>query len=91
MAAISIGRPVVTTAGPLTEALWAESKAVALVPVGRLETLRAAAEGLLTDPIARAQLGAAARRLYEDQFAVERTVETLRRFAAEPDPMRGAW
>jgi hypothetical protein len=43
----------------------------------------AAAEQLLADPAARAALGANARRLYHDRFAVERTVATLRARAAE--------
>lgn len=84
MAAVGLGRPVVSTAGPLTEAFWTETGAVALAPVDRPEEVLGVAERLLRDPAARARLGDTARQVYDDRFAIGRTVDSLRRLAGEP-------
>ena len=78
MACLSQARPVVTTHGRLTEALWSASGAVALADVGDPAGLAEEAIRLLADDGARARLGARGRRLYDDTFSVNRVVKTLR-------------
>ena len=79
MAGIAHGVPTVTTLGVLSEPLWAETGCVALAPVADLSAMIAAAEVLLADPAARARLGASARQVYDQRFALERTVERMLR------------
>jgi hypothetical protein len=85
-AALASGVPVVTTAGPLTEALF--SGAVAFAE-DKPQALRRAIETLLADRAAAHTLGAASRRLYEDHFdlpvAVAALTEGRVRTAAERD------
>src|SRR5437762_13793027 len=57
MVALSHGLPIVTTAGPLTEELWAQSSAAALVPVGDAPGFLAAVNALLADEQKRNQMG----------------------------------
>jgi hypothetical protein len=78
MAGLALGVPVVTTEGRHSEALWRQSGAVELVPADDPDQLARAAERLLRDPRARANLGKAARLVYEREFALQRTVERLR-------------
>ncbi len=78
-AALAHGRAVVTNQGSLHEPFWAESGAVALAPAPHAEGLIRITEALLDDPEARANLGAAARRLYEQVFALEHTINRLLR------------
>jgi len=78
MAAIAHGLPVVTTSGPLTESLWAESGAVQLVPVGNVAELGEETRRLLADVAARDRLAREAKALYSSRFAVQVTVNTLR-------------
>lgn len=79
MAGLTTGVPVITTRGPLTEAVWRESGAVALVPAGDAAGLAAEAVSLVADPEARRTLGARGRRLYDERFAVAVTLARLRR------------
>jgi glycosyltransferase involved in cell wall biosynthesis len=76
MAALANGVPVVTTVGALSEPVWAGG-AVAAVPAGDPERLADRALELLGRPERLRDLSAAGRRLYEEQFAIERTVATL--------------
>jgi glycosyltransferase involved in cell wall biosynthesis len=78
MAGLSLGLPTVTTEGPLSEPLWRQSGAVALTPVRAAERLVRATDELLADPQARARLGARGAALYEQHFALPRTVHLLR-------------
>lgn len=78
MTGLARGCPVVTTAGHLTEPLWAEQGAVALVDVGDPAQFAATAEELLRDRDARGRLGARAREVYDAHFSVSRLVHTLR-------------
>ena len=78
MAALSHGIPMVTTIGPLSEALWSEAGAATLVPVEEMGSLADAAASLLTSPARRQQLAARAQALYRDRFALQHTVNTLR-------------
>ncbi len=78
MAALSHGLPMVTTAGPLTENVWAESGAAQLVPHGDGASFLDAVDGLLADERKRIQMGLRARRLYLDRFDVRHTIHALR-------------
>jgi glycosyltransferase involved in cell wall biosynthesis len=78
MAGLSLGRPMVTTRGPLTERLWTDSGAVQLADVTDPARFVAHAEALLNDPAARQRLGDKARALYEDRFDIRHTVAALR-------------
>ena len=77
MAALSLGRPIVTTAGHLTEPLWADSGAVALARLTDVDGFAAAAIRLLSDSDARHRLGQRGQRLYRERFSVARVVDAL--------------
>jgi glycosyltransferase involved in cell wall biosynthesis len=81
MAPLSHGVAVATTAGHLTESLWAASESVAISPVSEPATLASIAAGLLNDEAARLRFGMAGRKLYEDRFHIRHTIEALRRCA----------
>ncbi len=78
MAGLAHALPIVTTTGFLTESVWAESCAVALVRVEDLEGMVAAADKLLDDATARERLGAAASALYQERFDLRHTIASLR-------------
>ena len=78
MAAMAHGLPVLTTLGRLTETLWAESRAVALVQVGDVNEIIKVAEQLLADASERTRLGSAAVALYQKQFDIDLTIAKLR-------------
>jgi glycosyltransferase involved in cell wall biosynthesis len=78
MVALSHGIPAVGTTGSLTEALWAESGAVALAPAGDVAAMVKLTEQLLTHKAERQRLGAAAKALYQQRFDLGRTIATLR-------------
>jgi glycosyltransferase involved in cell wall biosynthesis len=78
MAALTTAVPVVTTSGPLTESVWAESSAVALAPARDVTALVDIAAGLAADPGARAALGARGRELYDARFALNLTIARMR-------------
>jgi hypothetical protein len=73
-----LGLPILTTEGPLSEPLWRESGAVALVPVASAPELVHRAESLLMDRGQCCRLGERARALYRSQFALEHTIRALR-------------
>ena len=78
MAALSHGKPVLTTSGALTEPDWQASFAVALAPAGDARSLADAALGLLADPDRRNRLGARARQFYQERFEMAQAVRKLR-------------
>ena len=78
MAALSHGRPLVTTSGVLTEPVWEASQAVALTPAGDIEGFVDATLRVSNDPAYRGSLAKLARELYERQFDIRKTVATLR-------------
>jgi glycosyltransferase involved in cell wall biosynthesis len=78
MVGLAHGVPIVTTSGRLTEPLWAESEAVALAPAEDMTALVKTAVQLLADPSRRRRMSACARTLYDECFAVNRTIATLR-------------
>ena len=79
MAALANGVATVTTAGPLTEPVWATSGAVVLAPAGKASAIGAAVTSLLRDTPARSAVGAAGRRAYDAEFALDRTIDALLR------------
>lgn len=82
MVGLSHGMPIVTTSGRLTESLWFDSDAVALIPVEDMAALVTATKGLLSDETGRARLGVNAKALYHERFAVQRTLDALREVTA---------
>ena len=78
MAAVAAGRPVVGTAGKLTEPAWLTAGAVLLVPADRPDELAPAVERLLADPAAARRLGDAARAFYREKFSIDHTIRLLR-------------
>jgi hypothetical protein len=77
MASLALGRPLVTNTGHLTEPLWRELDAVALVEGTAPAMLVEAAERLLARPEEREALGARAVEVYRERFSLERTLEVL--------------
>jgi glycosyltransferase involved in cell wall biosynthesis len=81
MAALHNGRPVLTTTGELTEAVWQETGAVALTQAEDGTAFVDAARRLLEDAGGRSALAARGERAYADRFALAHTIAALR----EPD------
>jgi glycosyltransferase involved in cell wall biosynthesis len=79
MAALATAVPVLTTDGPLTEPVWAQTSAVALAPAGDATVFVETAAGLAADRAARTALGARGRALYDGQFALGVTIARMRR------------
>jgi glycosyltransferase involved in cell wall biosynthesis len=77
MAGLSLGRPMVTTAGHLTEPLWAESGAVALANVSDVDSFAAAVIDLIADVDARFRLGDQGKRVYRERFSLSRVIDAL--------------
>jgi glycosyltransferase involved in cell wall biosynthesis len=78
MAALASGRPVVTTAGALTEPVWRETEAVALAPAADASAFAQAVKRLADDASLRASLGVRGRRTYDDCFDLSCTLRVLR-------------
>lgn len=77
MAALALGRAVVTTYGRLSEPLWHDGF-VCLAPCGDLATLSNLVEQILADHEQRRRLAARAKTAYQRSFSIERTIQTLR-------------
>jgi glycosyltransferase involved in cell wall biosynthesis len=88
MAALANGRPTVTTAGPLTEEIWAEDGGVAMAPAGDDTALVDLADALLEDPVRRAALGRDGQRLYDTRFALRHVLHHLTDQPDNPVPPR---
>ena len=82
MAALTTSRPVVTTDGPLTENVWRETGAVALVRIGEAESFAREVARLVQDAPLREALGARGRRLYDERFDLSHSVKALRHAGA---------
>lgn len=78
MAALSSGRPVVTTRGALTEPVW-NGEGVAIAPADQPVRFVDEVARLAADPARCETLGAQGRRLYDERFALAGTIERLRR------------
>jgi glycosyltransferase involved in cell wall biosynthesis len=79
MAALALGKAVVTNSGLLTEPLWKESRAVYVVDGDNAGVFADATEALLNDVDLRAQLESNAGELYQRQFSLEWTIARLER------------
>jgi glycosyltransferase involved in cell wall biosynthesis len=77
MASLANGCPTVTTSGPLTEAVWGTAAAVALARAGDAAGLAAIVARLLHDPAERSALAERGRQLYDEAFALDRTIDAL--------------
>jgi glycosyltransferase involved in cell wall biosynthesis len=78
MVAFAHGVPIVTTAGPLTETIWHEADAAAIVPAGDADRLADAVAALLQDPDRRAAIAGRAARIYDEHFDLRHTIAALR-------------
>ena len=78
MAALANARPVLTTTGALTETVWHSTRAAALEPVDAA-ALAGRAGALLRNPLRLAELAARGEAAYRAHFALEHTIERLRR------------
>lgn len=78
MACLSQAKPVVTTTGHLTEALWAETGAVLLADVADRSAFASAVSFLLGDERARKDLSRRGHQIYVERFTVGRVVDALR-------------
>lgn len=86
MASLALGRPLVTNTGHLTEPLWRELGAVALVEGTDPAPLIDATEQLLARPAERTALGTRAAEVYRERFSLKRTMEAL---LGSAPPQRG--
>jgi hypothetical protein len=86
MVALSHGRPVVTTAGALTESLWHDG-AVVLCEAGDGEALAGVCVSLARRPSEATHLGAAGKALYDAKFDLRHTIARLR----APDTAFADW
>lgn len=77
MAGLAAGVATVTTAGRLTEDVWGETGAAALAPASDTRAIRDAVLGLLDDEPRRQRQAAAGRRVYDERFAIDRSVDLL--------------
>jgi glycosyltransferase involved in cell wall biosynthesis len=87
MAALSHGRPTVTTTGALTEAFWSASGAVSLAPAEDPCAFVDNAARLLEDLRQRLSLGEAAREFYRREFDVQHSVARLNKTDALAGPL----
>ncbi|MHB8734019.1 MAG: glycosyltransferase [Terriglobales bacterium] len=82
MAGLGNGCAIVTSQGALTEPLWSTSGAVRLALAGDVAAHTAAVLALWRHPEARDALARRAREFYEENFALEHTVNALRKYAS---------
>jgi glycosyltransferase involved in cell wall biosynthesis len=78
MAGLINGRPVVTTAGRLTEAVWSETYAAMTVREEGATALASAVRTLLADESACAALAARGDQTYRERFSLAHTIRALR-------------
>jgi glycosyltransferase involved in cell wall biosynthesis len=85
MAGLANGKPIVTTAGLLTEPLWMQCDAVAVAPAGDTEAFVEHVRRLLVDAAERLRMGSAAGRLYQERFDLSHTISSLRQSETAED------
>jgi glycosyltransferase involved in cell wall biosynthesis len=78
MAGLMNGRPVLTTAGHLTEPVWSETGAVAMTEAGNTRAFTSAARALLSNRNELSALAARGDDAYRRRFAIEHTIDALR-------------
>ena len=84
LAALSLGLPVVTNAGHLTEDFWKDCGAVLLAPSADGRLVGESAAALLTDSIGRASLAVRAKDFYDRRFAPRHAAAMLTAAAWPP-------
>jgi glycosyltransferase involved in cell wall biosynthesis len=77
MAALTNGVATVSTAGVLTEPVWHDVEGAALAPASDTRAIATRIAELLDSEPRREALAGAGRRLYDDRFAIERSVDSL--------------
>jgi glycosyltransferase involved in cell wall biosynthesis len=82
MAGLSVGVPVVTTVGELTEPVWVQSRAAVLIPVGDASAFAGAVASLLEETAAREAQAGRGAQVYGELFSLEHTIARLRGTAA---------
>jgi glycosyltransferase involved in cell wall biosynthesis len=78
MAGLALGRPVVSNRGPVTGHVWSTRRAVYLTDSANPDALADAVGDLLHDSTLRAELGASAKALHQELFALPHAVTLLR-------------
>ncbi|AKJ00498.1 glycosyltransferase involved in cell wall biosynthesis [Archangium gephyra] len=78
MAGLGLGRPLVSNAGPATEAPWRSSGALALAPEPTAASVLETAEALLSTPESWPALGQRAADFYMENFSLAHTLDVLR-------------
>ena len=78
IASLSLGIPIVTTNGHLTESFWSETGAVLLADVTNPLAFTQHVERLLGDESERRRVGERGRALYERRFDLRYTIAALR-------------
>ena len=76
MAGVALGVPTVTNEGFLSESVWRETGAVEIV--AGADQIAARAAELLADPARAAAVGARGRAVYQERFAIDRSIRALR-------------
>ena len=77
MAGLAHAKPIVTTSGHLTEAFWAATAAVELVPAGDTDAFVNTLTELCGDQARSNRMGRYALRLYQTRFDLAHTLESL--------------
>ena len=77
MAALALGRPLITNGGHLTEAFWHSTDAVSFSGTFDLEKMGGLLDTLLANSDAAEQMGRRGQRFYEENFSWERTLNVL--------------
>ena len=78
MAALCHARPIVSTSGWLTEAIWRQQSGVVLCPVDDANELARQTLALLVDRAHRSRLSDEARAIYDSRFDLRHTIAALR-------------
>lgn len=78
MAGLSHGKPIVTTAGHLTEPFWGDSGAAVIVPGGDARAFVESLDRLCSDEGSRKRMGKAAKKLYDERFDFSHVIARLR-------------
>jgi hypothetical protein len=77
MAGLAHQRPIVTSAGVLTESIWSQASAVALAPAGDDNALYRELSRLVDNVDERSRIASAGKRLYDERFALCHTIRAL--------------
>ena len=82
MACLSLSKAVVTNLGPLSDPLWAESRATRLVPPNAPLAMARAVSELLLDGKTCSELGEIGLRLYKSRFSWDHLIDVYSELAS---------